>query len=56
MKQQDYFEQVISNVANAIMIGADLDQIHDALIDRGWSEADIFLFFKAAQILVKDRS
>lgn len=54
MQQQDYFEQVIITIANAMTVGADLDQIHDSLIDKGWSEDDIFLFIKAAQILVKD--
>lgn len=48
-------EQVIQSTINAIMVGASLSQIHDALIERGWSEDDIFLFIKAAQIIAQDR-
>jgi hypothetical protein len=52
---QEVFELAIISIANAIMIGADLSQIHDALINKGWSEDEIFLLIKAAEILVQDR-
>ena len=52
---QDNFETVIITVATAISMGVDLEQIHDALVDKGWSEDDIFLFVKAAELLVQNR-
>lgn len=51
---QDNCEIIICSIANLMRIGAEADQIHDALIDKEWSEDDIFLFIKAAEILIKD--
>jgi len=53
----DSIDQLIKTVAAALSIqGITLDQIHDELIDRGWSEEDIFLAIKAGQNLVDSLS
>jgi hypothetical protein len=54
MSSIDRADEIISIVSQAILIGESIQSIHDALIYKGWSEADAFLFIKAGQILCND--
>lgn len=47
-------EKLIQSVVTAMGIGASEEEIHDAIIGRGWSEEDAFLVIKAAEILYND--
>lgn len=47
-------EELIQAIVKALGTPASLDDIHDAIIKRGWSEADAFLAMKAAEILYAD--
>jgi len=47
-------EELIQSIVTAMGIGASQEEIHDAIIERGWSEGDAFLVMKAAEILYND--
>lgn len=51
----DYNDRLIVIVASALEAGATIEDIHDALIKKNWSESDIYLLIKAGSILYKDR-
>jgi len=44
-------ESYINSVVRALGVGASIEDIHDALIDKGCQEPDAFLIFKAGQHL-----
>ncbi len=48
-------ESLILSVANALGVGASVEDIHDAIISKGWSEDDAFLAIKAGELLYNDR-
>jgi hypothetical protein len=45
-------DDMIGRVANAIGVGASVEDIHDSLLPTGMSEYDIFLTYQAAKLLV----
>ena len=44
-------EDLIQAVVRALNVGAPIEDIHDAIIKKGWSEDDAFLAIKAGEIL-----
>lgn len=44
-------EELIQAVVRALGIGATIEDIHDAIISKGWNEGDAFLAIKAGEIL-----
>lgn len=48
-------DNLILSVVTALGIGADIEQIHDAIIAKGWSEDEAFLAIKAGEILYQGR-
>lgn len=55
MNLVDFNDKLITIVASAFEAGATVQDIHDALISKNWSEADIYLLIKAGHILYNDR-
>ena len=55
MKSIDFNDKIITIVASAFEAGASVQDIHDALFSKNWSEADIYLLIKAGNILYNDR-
>lgn len=47
-------EELIQAVVKALGIGASIEDIHDAIIERGWSEYDAFLAIKGGELLYND--
>lgn len=47
-------EELIQSVVKALGIGASIEDIHDAIIERGWSEEDAFLAIKGGELLYND--
>ena len=48
-------ETFIQSIVTAMGIGASMEDIHDAAMERGWSEYDFFLAYKAAEMLYNDQ-
>ena len=48
-------EKVILEITSAIMAGVSFFELHQALIDKGWSEEEIFLFIQASRLLIRYR-
>lgn len=46
-------EDLIQAVVRAMGAGASMEDIHDAIIKKGWSEDDAFLAIKAGELLYK---
>jgi len=46
-------EELIQAVVRALGVGASIEDIHDAIISKGWTEDDAFLAIKAGEILYK---
>jgi hypothetical protein len=46
-------EELIQAVVRALGVGASIEDIHDAIIAKGWTEDDAFLAIKAGEILYK---
>lgn len=46
-------DELIQAVVRALGVGASLEDIHDAIIAKGWSEDDAFLAIKAGELLYK---
>ena len=46
-------DELIQAVVRALGVGASIEDIHDAIIAKGWSEEDAFLAFKAGELLYK---
>ena len=44
-------EDYINSVVKALGIGASIDDIHKALIEKGCQEYDVFLVIKAGELL-----
>lgn len=44
-------ETLIQSVVKALGVGASIEDIHDAIIAKGWSEDDAFLAIKAGENL-----
>ena len=44
-------DELIQRVFRALNIGASIEDIHDAIIQKGWSEEDAFLAIKAGELL-----
>jgi len=48
-------EELIKSVATALGVGASIEDIHDAIIGKGWSEEDAYLAIKGGELLYADR-
>ena len=46
-------EELIQAVVRALGVGVSIEDIHDAILDKGWSEEDAFLAIKAGELLYK---
>jgi hypothetical protein len=46
-------DELIQAVVRALGVGASTEDIHDAIIAKGWSESDAYLAFKAGEFLYK---
>lgn len=46
-------DELIQAVVRALGVGASTEDIHDAIIGKGWSEDDAFLAIKAGELLYK---
>ena len=44
-------EELIQAVVRALGVGASIEDIHDAIIAKGWNEDDAFLAIKAGELL-----
>ncbi len=44
-------DELIQAVVRALGVGASLEDIHDAIISKGWTEDDTFLAIKAGELL-----
>lgn len=44
-------EEIIQAVFKALSAGADIDQLHEAMVEKGYSEEEIFLAIKAGENL-----
>lgn len=47
-------EELMQAIVRAMGIGASQEDIHDSIIEKGWSEYDAFLAMKGAEILYND--
>lgn len=47
-------DELIQSVVKALGIGASVEDIHDAILEKGWTEDDAFLAIKAGEILYED--
>jgi len=47
-------EANIKRIYSALSSGAQMEDIHDALIKDGVSESDFFIYYRSAEILYKD--
>lgn len=46
-------DELIQAVVRALGVGASIEDIHDAIISKGWTEDDAFLAIKAGELLYK---
>jgi hypothetical protein len=44
-------DELIQAVVRALGVGASIEDIHDAIIAKGWTEDDAFLAIKAGELL-----
>ena len=52
---QLFFDKLIIIIADAITSKISLSEIHDAIIDRGWSEEEAYLVIQAGELLARYR-
>ena len=53
---KDVIERTILTLTPAIETGVKLSELHQMLLDKGWSEEEIFLFVRAGLLLLKYRN
>lgn len=53
--QQHLLDKLILITADALTIGLNKFEIHDAFLKKGWSEEEIYLAIKAGEIIFTDR-
>jgi hypothetical protein len=52
----EFIDKIILVAANALEAGVPIDILRNAIINRGWSEGEAYLFIVAGKTLLKYRN